>query len=541
MRAPDRPDQGSTRALGSWLANHPVEIVFAALVGAAFAELLRITSDGYFLFDDWRLILEGGSFRGMLQPYNDHLSVTILAVYRALIEVFGFYYTPFRVVGLLCLVAVPVTFFWTTRRLLGPPLAAIAALSMLGFGTIELNPATLNHYLVLVGGIGCAAALHRGRRADWVLAAALALSLSAAGGGLAVAAACLIHNACMRPPLRRWLVVLGPCILWGGWWLTAARGDGSQFRPAVRPTVSEALGYSRDIAWTPFEHLGLGIPVLAVALVVGYGGYGLWQLRQGLVAAAPFLAWSTALGVWAIGLAYGRGPHGIDMRWLGQDLPILFRYQLLALGFALLAMVPRRPVRWPARFPLATDPRWLTAAAVMVLAIGCTRGATIRSDVEYTAARLEGKGRQAKGEALMLGLGPDVIADDVTMGLPFFGLRAGEVRVLLDRYGQPLRTTVATADQDLVDLGITSARPVFRRDLECRLLTEPIPWLPTSTSRLYLWSDQATWTVEVRRFSSDWIKIAEAKAGQAVALRLPGLAADDPWQVRADGACRRAR
>ena len=32
---------------GSWLATHSVELVFAAIIGAAFVHLLRVTDDAY--------------------------------------------------------------------------------------------------------------------------------------------------------------------------------------------------------------------------------------------------------------------------------------------------------------------------------------------------------------------------------------------------------------------------------------------------------------------------------------------------------------
>ncbi|MSO85890.1 MAG: hypothetical protein EXQ71_00005, partial [Acidimicrobiia bacterium] len=162
------PAVGRARRLGLWSAAHAVEIVFVAIIAVEFVYLFGVGTHLYFNGDDWSLLRQSGSFRGMLAPFNDHPSITILALYLALFEVFGFSYGPFRVTALLCLLAAPVAYFVTTRRLLTPPLAAIAALSLLSFGGLDLSPSWLNHYLVLVGGIICAAALNRGRRADWV-------------------------------------------------------------------------------------------------------------------------------------------------------------------------------------------------------------------------------------------------------------------------------------------------------------------------------------------------------------------------------------
>jgi hypothetical protein len=57
------------RAVGSWLAAHPVDVLFGALVAGAFAYLLRMSRGGFFTYDDWRLA--GRSIREMFEPYND--------------------------------------------------------------------------------------------------------------------------------------------------------------------------------------------------------------------------------------------------------------------------------------------------------------------------------------------------------------------------------------------------------------------------------------------------------------------------------------
>lgn len=529
----DASPAGAVPGLASRLADRSVDIALAGVLTAAFVYLMGLTSEAYFAFDDWKLA--GRSYRGLLLPYNDHLSLVILALYRLLVESFGFSYTPFRVVGLLCLLGVPASYFLTTRRVLGPPLAALGALAMLAFGNVELYPAALNHYVVLIAAVLCAAALNRSERADGLLAGALVLALSASGAGLAVAAACLVHNACTRPPLRRWLVVLGASGLWGGWWLALARGASSQFRPIERPAFSEAASYARDIVIAPFEHLGAGRPLIALALGVGFLAFGRLRLRQGLGAAATFMAWSSALAVWAAGLAYGRGP--LVATPIEQGQVIYFRYQILALGFVLLAVVPTQPIRWPERFPLASGSRWLGAAAALTLLMGSAIGLAIRSDVEQNARWLEGYGRATKGELLVLTLGPDVVPDDASMSVGFFNIDAGEVRALLERYGNHVTASWETVDQQLVEIGVVSARAVPLPVAVCQPVAETILRTPSSDRVLVLWSDRAEWSVSVRRFGDDWITLGRAGAGQALALRLPGFGSDRPWQVRADGAC----
>ncbi|MEO6318349.1 MAG: hypothetical protein ABIP36_06150 [Acidimicrobiales bacterium] len=519
------------RRLGSWLVAHGVEVAFAAIIVVTFVYLLRLGAKMYFQGDDWPLLHQAGTFRGILDPYNNHPSMVILALYRVLFEVFGFAYWPFRVVGLLCLLATPVAFFASTRQLLTPPLAAVAALSLLSFGTLDLSPSWLNHYLVLIGGIACAAALHRGRRADWVLAGALLFSLSAAGGGVAVAAACLVHNVCTRASLRRWLVVLGPFALWGIWQLLNNHGQ------RRRVPVSESLRYAEDIVRAPFEHLGFGNPVLTALVLAAFVGYGLWTIRQGLAASANLLSWSTALGVWAAGLAYSRGSYFLGQPEVRFDLS--FRYELLALGFALLAVVPRRPIVWPARFPIATNRPWVIGSAVVILATTVAGAMGTRDEVESRAELTAATTEATKAALVVVSLGPAFVPDGVRSNYYAFGwVTGGELRALLRRGGSPFQSTPATADQHLVDVGGVRALPVGRLNQTCSPLTEPISRRPNKLDLpLYLWSDRATWPIYVRRFGPDWIKVAELEANQVVQVNLPALSLDQPWQVRADGAC----
>lgn len=443
----ERAGRRPRERLVSWLAVHSVDLAFAAIIGTWFAYLLRLTADGWFYLDDWGLIEQSGSFEGLFQPFNKHLSLAILVIYRVLAEAFGFDYGPYRTVGLLCLLAVPVSFFWTNRRLLGPPLAAIASLSMLAFTNHELRPATLNHYLVGVGAVGCAAALNRGRRADWVLLATVTLSLSAASGGVAVAVACLIHNGCVRPWRRRWLVVLVPVASWLVWLIVTAGTDESQLDPPV--TIAQAIDTATRVAWTPFQHLGLDNPVLSVALLVAFVAYGVWRLRQGLDAASNFLAWSAALTVWSVGLGTARGPDAlINGYWqLGE---IVYRYQLVALVFVLLAVVPREPIRWPRQVAIATDAWRQVAAAVLVVVAGWAGSAAIGSHVEARADAYERKGWEMRSVLLETRDGNHDRFPPP--GLVFYNLDSEGVLSLLDRYGHPQEGRLPLPDPPTVNV-----------------------------------------------------------------------------------------
>lgn len=508
-----------------WLVAHPVEVVFALLVVGTFGYSLRITGGSYFEADHWPMFAQAGSVGGIVEPYNGHLSVIVLALYRVLIDLFGFVHLPFQVVGTLSLLGVSVAYVATTRRRLGAPLAAFLGLPLLLPAGMDLYSAALNHYLAAIGAVLCAAALDRGPRADGALAAALVFSLLSAGGGVAVAGACLVHGACVRPPLRRWLAVAVPTALWGLWYLAVgARAD----EQPVDATVDQIVAFARDLVVGVFENLALGSRPLAVVLLVAFVGFGLWRLRAGLDAAANVVGWSAGLVVWAVALGFSRAG-------LGEEGA--FRYEFVGLVFVLLAVVPRRPIHWPERFPLVADRRWVAVAACLLLVAGAARGLAVRSDLQDSARRGANVGRLVRGETLVLGLGPGVVDDATTLPFRFGVLSAGEVRTLLDRYGQPFPATPATADQRLVDLQAVRAVPVGRAaEPQCRPLTVPFVQ-DLDRPRTYLGSDQG-WTVEVQRFGQDWVEVGRGQPGQVLLVALPELNSDIPWLVRADGACR---
>lgn len=523
-----------------WFAAHAVDAAFALLAAGWLLYILRITRELSFWSDDLFLLDQAGSWRGLIEPYNDHLSVVILSIYRAAAEVGGLSYTPFMIAGALSLLSVPVAYFATTRRMLGPPVAAVLALSLLWYVGIDVRPYGLNHDLALLGGVICAAALNRGRRADLVLATALTFSLLSAGGGVAVAAACLVHNLLARAPLRRWVAVLAPSVVWTLWWLFVAGAP--SLSSAYRLSPSEAARVVRDLVLSPFYDTALDVRLLAMPLMVGFFLHGALQLRRGLAAGANFVAWSAAMVLWALALVRSRG-------LLAE--PGQFRYAYLSLGFALLAVVPAHPIRWPTRPPFTT-PRWAGTAAVIVLFVGATRAVAARDDLQDFVRGHAERGRQAKGTMLVLGLEPELIPDQAPMS--FFGIftthgTAGQVRAMIDLYGSPFDSTIETADQDLVDLDIARARLGRTLDFEgCRPLTAPLqdpgladhgrvePVAGSSASPLRLWSNEP-FTIRVRRFGRDWVRLADVPGGRVVKVILPVLNTDRAWEVRAEGAC----
>lgn len=327
-------------------AERAVDVVVGLLVAAVGGLLLAATDHTFFAGDDWGLLHQGLRAGGLLEPYNDHLSILILGLYRVLAEMFGLVYLPFRIAGTLCLVTIPVLLYATTRSRFGPAMAGGLALVVLGVPRIELQPFVLNHYLMAIGAIVSAWALNRG--AAIAVAVGLTIALSAAGGGVAVAIACVIHCLWTRPPLRLWVATVVPIGLWMTWYAHEWRG--SDYRPAARPSVGDLLEYARNVILSPFEGaVGLALAISTLAFVA-------CSWRRRFISGANVVAWGGALAAWGVGLAYNRGPVG--------TVDVYGRYELVALLFLLLALVPQRPLP---RLPRAWS--WAAPASLVVAAV----------------------------------------------------------------------------------------------------------------------------------------------------------------------------
>ena len=427
------------------LADHPVEIVFGLLAAVALIDVIRMTSDLYYFVDDWRVLHLSGSLSHFLQPYNQSLSLFSFANDRALAEVFGMDYTAERIEAMVVLVAVPIAYFATTRRFFTAPVAAVFALPLLFYGMfVSLNPGELNHNVALLCAVLVAAALNRGPRADWILAAALLLALSAAGGGVAVVAACIVHCVCSRAPLRRWTAVLVPAVLYSAWWLIEV-GETTNLGPLAM-TTGQTARFVRDLSYVPFQSAALGNTVLTWILIVAFGVYACVTLTRGLRRSANLIAWCVGVVAWGLGLVNSRGVY----------LSVTtFRYRYFALGFVLLSIVPRDQVRWPALRAVVANRRYAYVAAAALLLLGVARGLAVRDDLHDSAAQLGAYGRASRASAFVLALGPHVVADDAR--LPLGGLRAAQVRGLFTRYGPSPPIDRRSVDGVVARLGAPSS------------------------------------------------------------------------------------
>jgi hypothetical protein len=212
---------------GAWLRKAPPYLLAVAVVFSGFA-ILRLERGTTFLFDDWNFLLDrrGMSVGVFLDPHNEHIAILPVAIYKALIAIFGITSDrPFQVAGVLLFLASVVVLYAYLRRRVGDWLALFAAAIVLFLGSAWLD-LIWSFQLAFSGstaaGIGMLLALDRDdQTGDRVVCGLLLVSLCFSSLGLAFAAAALADLALprRRPRRERAYVPLLPLAFFAVWWL----------------------------------------------------------------------------------------------------------------------------------------------------------------------------------------------------------------------------------------------------------------------------------------------------------------------------------
>jgi hypothetical protein len=521
--APGRADvRGSSHP---WLAAHAVDIAFGLVVLASAGYFLRVTRGSWFFADEWAMADQIRRTQDIVDPYNGHLSVTILGLYRVLLELFGFTtHLPYRVAGIVSLVAVPVAMYLVARRRVGPPAAAVMGLILLWFRGISLEPGGLNHSLSLLGAIVCGGALAgRGRRRDAVVAASLTFALASSGGGVAVAVAAVVHSLCSRATRWRWLAVLLPSVAWFTWWTVFVPPD-SEAVQRLRPGVLELAEDAVRNAAESFRFLALGNHVAGGLLLALFIVHAVWRVRQGSRAAANVLAWTAALLFWWFGLFWSR--------WLLIGDPPAFRYEWVSAGFIFLAVLPPRSVTLPS-WAAASTRKGSIVATTGVLLIAAALAHAVRPDVREFADFAAATGRLTRGQAAVVLDPRAAVPDGTQLGFGLANMDVGRLRGVLNAYGMGDRP--ANTDEWLVEAGALRlvAGPPAQVPARCRDLARPTRVGTEAQIELYAPSQAAD--VRIRRFGTDWIALGRVPEGRQATIGLPGFHATDEWELSATG------
>ncbi len=315
------PDPGGGAAHGAARRRVGVaEIAFAGLLVVTVVAYVLKTRGYVFSTDDWLFAERGHSLTDYFRPYNMSLAIVPIAIYRVLLAVFGFHTTlPLRLVGIVCETSVAVALFLTVRSRISAAVALVVGATFLWYPHMVLYPSAFDHYIGVTAAIGCAWILTRQRPSqDLLLAIALCVSLGASGVGVAACVGCLVYLAIGGAPWRRWLAVAVPVLAWTLWWATVARSP----RDAAHRTAAQSRDLVVNGIIRSFDGLVGGNRVLGGMLIVLFVASLAWAMVRGarsvrgrplgsvvagLRSADHQLAWSAALVVWWVGLAYSRG------------------------------------------------------------------------------------------------------------------------------------------------------------------------------------------------------------------------------------------
>jgi hypothetical protein len=198
-----------------------------ALVVAVLASgllLLHLSRDSSFWADDWTWIAtrRGNSVDTFLSPYNGHLSLVPIAIYRLMFAAFGLgSYTPYRALVIALSLVVAVLLFVYARSRVGDLIALLltASLLFLGPGWQETMWAFQIPWL-LVAGAGISALMLLERRdtlGDVAACALIVLAICSTSLAVAFLVGVAVDIAVSRRRWRDVWIVAVPLILYLIW------------------------------------------------------------------------------------------------------------------------------------------------------------------------------------------------------------------------------------------------------------------------------------------------------------------------------------
>ena len=202
----------STRGALAGIGRPPVLVVVGALV-----ILVWLGREMTFYHDEYAfLLLRDISWDGLLQPHNEHLSATLVLLYRVLVGTVGTvsYWPYLAVTFALHVVVAGIVYVVVRREASGMwALGAMAVVLLLGSGGDDILWAFQSGTIGATAA-GMAAVVVAPRRPA-VAAVLLTLSLATSGAGLAFLAGTGFHLLLIRPRALPWLLVpVVPYLLW---------------------------------------------------------------------------------------------------------------------------------------------------------------------------------------------------------------------------------------------------------------------------------------------------------------------------------------
>jgi hypothetical protein len=413
-----------------------VLICLGAAIACSGAVLLIFQSHFTFLTDDWEFLLyrRGFSAAVFLDPHYDHIAIAQVAIYKALLAVFGMRSAlPVQIVSTLLFLLSVLLLFVYLRRRAGDWLALLGSVLILFLGAASTDllwPFMFTFSGAIAAGIGALLALDRNdRKGDLGACALLVLSISFSELGISFAMGAFVIVALGRAPRRsRLYVALLPLALYGLWYLGWGR---TVSHPAifhnlvhsprfVVDSISQNLASLFGLA-TPLSGNGanlVGMNSGRVLLVIAIG-LAIWRLaRMGwpsrwlwAVLAAGAVWWFlTALNA----IAFLRAPTTDRYQYPGAIFLLLIAAELL------------RGVR--------LDRRVLAAATAVTVAAAIS-GYILLHD-RYLIRKETSDGLRAQLAAVEIGRGHE--RGDLTLGFAsFFRAPASSYFSAVDALGSP--------------------------------------------------------------------------------------------------------
>jgi hypothetical protein len=295
-------------------------VLVLAIIASALLQL-HLSRGSSFWADDWTWIetRRADTVNAFLAPYNGHLSLVPVAIYRLMFAVFGIgSYTPYRVVVIVLNLAVALLVFVYARTRVGEWSATLLAALMLflGPGWQNMMWAFQIPWLIVCGAAICALLLieRRTRGADVAVCALTLLMVASTSAGLAFAIGIAVDLAGHRRRWRDGWIVGAPFILYAIWAVDYHPSQVDLSRIDVVPqNLAQAASASLSVLGgisgiTPAngtaQALVYGWPLLVLAALLT-----LWRARRtrpgarALTLAVTFVAFTASVSIAHDGLA----------------------------------------------------------------------------------------------------------------------------------------------------------------------------------------------------------------------------------------------
>ncbi len=249
--------------------------VLAIAVIASGLLLLYLTRGTSFWADEWTWIAtrRGDTVNALLAPYNGHLSLVPVAIYRLMFAIFGIgSYTPYRALVIALSLVVAALVFVYARARTGDLVAMLLAVLMLFLGPGWQNTMwafQIPWLVVCSAGILALRLLERGTGpADAAACALLVLAISSTSLGLAFAIGIAVELALTRCRWRDAWIVAIPLVLYAIW---ALHYRPNQIDGTAIPTIPLNIAKAAAAALSSLAGLSGVLPFNQTGTSLTYG------------------------------------------------------------------------------------------------------------------------------------------------------------------------------------------------------------------------------------------------------------------------------